>query len=75
MEDARVTPADLTEVILVGGSTRIPAVREVTRLYRLFNIPLPLYLLCVFAHTNTLYKRSAGTNIHEYRTHMAHALR
>eukprot|EP00959_Pyramimonas_sp_CCMP1952_P303403 6349431-Pyramimonas_sp.AAC.1 len=29
MEDAKVTASDLTEVILVGGSTRIPAVREV----------------------------------------------
>ena len=28
MDDARVTPADISKVLLVGGSTRIPAVQE-----------------------------------------------
>src|ERR1700750_1120196 len=31
MEDAKVTAADIDEVILVGGSTRIPAVQQVVR--------------------------------------------
>ncbi len=31
MRDAGVTPADISKVILVGGSTRIPAVQEVVK--------------------------------------------
>ena len=31
MNDARLQPADLTNVILVGGSTRIPAVRRIVQ--------------------------------------------
>lgn len=35
LKDAKLTPADIDEVILVGGSTRIPLVQETVR--RLFN--------------------------------------
>ena len=31
MEDAKVTTDDIDEVILVGGSTRIPAVQALVR--------------------------------------------
>jgi molecular chaperone DnaK len=31
LEDAKMTPADIDKVILVGGSTRIPAVQEAVR--------------------------------------------
>ncbi|KXG75861.1 molecular chaperone DnaK [Thermotalea metallivorans] len=31
LEDAKLTPADIDKVILVGGSTRIPAVQEAVR--------------------------------------------
>ena len=31
IRDAKITPADIDEVILVGGSTRIPAVQELVR--------------------------------------------
>lgn len=31
MEDAKLTPADIDKVILVGGSTRIPAVQEAVK--------------------------------------------
>jgi molecular chaperone DnaK len=31
MEDAKLTPKDIAEVLLVGGSTRIPKVQQITR--------------------------------------------
>jgi len=31
IEDAKLTPADIAEVLLVGGSTRIPKVQEIAR--------------------------------------------
>ena len=31
LSDAKLTPDDIDEVILVGGSTRIPAVQELVR--------------------------------------------
>jgi molecular chaperone DnaK len=31
MEDAKLTPKDINEVLLVGGSTRIPKVQQITR--------------------------------------------
>jgi molecular chaperone DnaK len=31
MEDAKLTPRDIAEVLLVGGSTRIPKVQQITR--------------------------------------------
>ena len=31
LEDAGLTPGDIDEVILVGGSTRIPAVQELVK--------------------------------------------
>ncbi len=37
LSDARVTPADITDVVLVGGQTRMPAVQEAVK--RLFNRP------------------------------------
>ena len=33
LEDAKLTPADIDEVILVGGMTRMPAVREAVRTF------------------------------------------
>ena len=38
MDDAKVTPSDLTQVVLVGGMTRMPLVRE--RISKFFNLPV-----------------------------------
>src|SRR2546427_11212240 len=35
MRDANLTPSDIDEVVLVGGSTRVPLVQQVVK--RLFN--------------------------------------
>jgi molecular chaperone DnaK len=38
LEDSKLTPIDLNQVILVGGSTRIPMIRKL--LSSIFNVPL-----------------------------------